>query len=569
MFTSPKGDLWIGSRSHGAFRHDGRQWQRYHVKDGLVANTVRGITETTDGNIWVATDRGISCFDGQTWNPTVLPAELNMPREGGTLRASPSGALWVNRSSRAWTRRAWPKSPPFDPAAGEFWTVCYQRDRDPPHTAITAGLNEVSQPGNLMIAWTGTDRWQETRDTELQFSFRLDGGSWSPFTIERTHSFFSLRSGQHHFEVRARDHSMNVDPSPATLDFEVVPPVWRQAWFITLLSLLISAIVAQTLRVILNGRHLRHTNAALSAEVEERKRIEAEMERTHKQLLAVSRRAGMAEVAVNVLHNVGNVLNSVNVSANLLSEKIRKSKVAELRKVSLLVETQAPESDFLKTHERGKLIPEYLQQLSGHLATEQQESLTEVSRMQKNIDHITSIIAQQQEHSRFADLEETAKVTDLVEDALRLKAEDLTRQRIQLVRDFQEDGTVVVKRYKVLEILDDLLREAQHACTTSGRADPQLKIRTERPGEDRVRIQIIDNGIGIPLEDRQRIFAQQFESGKDGHQLNLHDSANRARELGGTLTVDSDGPGAGACYTLEFPAKPIEGQAGSGLPLQG
>jgi two-component system NtrC family sensor kinase len=76
-----------------------------------------------------------------------------------------------------------------------------------------------------------------------------------------------------------------------------------------------------------------------------------------------------------------------------------------------------------------------------------------------------------------------------------------------------------------------------------------------------VRIQVLDNGVGIPLENRQRIFAQEFPSGKDG-QLNLHNAANWAHELGGQLTVDSDGPGTGACLTLEFPAKPKTGQNG-------
>ena len=170
MCTTRERDLWVGSRQHGVFRYDGRQWTRFHVKDGLVANTIRSITQTTDGSIWVATDRGVSRYDGRNWTPDVLPSALNMAREGGSLKASPSGALWINHCSRAWNRRAWPKNPPLDLSSVDFWAVCYQLERFAPVTRITPGPPKVSQPGNVTLSWSGTDRWHETEDSRLQYS---------------------------------------------------------------------------------------------------------------------------------------------------------------------------------------------------------------------------------------------------------------------------------------------------------------------------------------------------------------------------------------------------------------
>ena len=562
--TTREGALWIGSRQRGVFRYNGTNWQRFHVHDGLIANNVRSIAETTDRSIWVATDRGVSRFDGQDWSSDVLPAVMNMARESGSLKASPSGALWINHASRQWNRRAWPKAVPFDTSSGEFWTVCYQLDRLPPQTSLTLGPKKVSQPGDITISWKGTDPWQETKDSDLQYSFRLDGGRWSSFSGAQTHAFFSLPRGRHHFEVRARDHDFNVDPEPATLDFEVVPPVWRQAWFIGLMGLLAVAILTQTIRVFLRGWYLRRTNRALAAEVEERKRIEREVEQTHKQLLQASHQAGMAEVATNVLHNVGNVLNSVNVSAEFVADRIQQSKITDLPRVAGLLAEHAREPHYLATDEKGKRIPEYLTQLSSHLVGEQQTALKELASLRHNINHIKDIVAMQQEYSRLAGFTESVKLTELVEDALRLNDGALIRHNVRLVRDFQEQGNVVVEKHKVLQVLVNLIRNAKYACDESGRQDRQLSIQTIRLGNDRVQIRVSDNGVGIPTENLTKIFGQGFTTRKSGHGFGLHSSANAARQLGGSLTARSDGPGKGACFTLEIPVTrpmPVKGQS--------
>src|SRR5208283_3543694 len=56
----------------------------------------------------------------------------------------------------------------------------------------------------------------------------------------------------------------------------------------------------------------------------------AKLSDAQQRLMSLSRQAGMAEVATGVLHNVGNVLNSVNVSANIVASKLRESRVGNL-----------------------------------------------------------------------------------------------------------------------------------------------------------------------------------------------------------------------------------------------
>jgi signal transduction histidine kinase len=305
---------------------------------------------------------------------------------------------------------------------------------------------------------------------------------------------------------------------------------------------------------------LEAKQAALEREIEERKQAEEQLKETHKELLTVSRQAGMAEVATNVLHNVGNVLNSVNVASSCLADSLRKSRTANLAKVvTLLREHEGDLGTFLTRDPRGSQLPGYLAQLADHLAAEQADALDELAQLQKNIEHIKDIVSMQQSFAKVCGLVETARVTDLVEDALRMNASSLARHDIEVIREFDDVPPVTVEKHKVLQVLVNLVRNAKHACDDSGRPDKRLILRVTR-GPDRVRIAVADNGVGISPENLVRIFSHGFTTKKDGHGFGLHSGALAAREMGGSLNVQSHGLGHGATFTLELPYN-----AGGGL----
>jgi signal transduction histidine kinase len=252
------------------------------------------------------------------------------------------------------------------------------------------------------------------------------------------------------------------------------------------------------------------------ADVSEIRRAEAE-ERKHKQQLDTSRHAGMAEVATSVLHNVGNVLNSVNVSSTLVASRIKKSKVASLSKVvALLNEHKNDLGAFLTNHPKGKELPSYLGELAEHLVLEQNTALGELSLLHQNIEHIKDIVAMQQSCAKISGVTETIQVADLVEDALRMNAGVLARQEVKLLREFSHVPPIVVEKHKVLQILMNLIRNAKYACDDSGRPDKQIKLRVA-PTENGVGIAVIDNGVGIPSENLARIFTFGFTTRKGGH----------------------------------------------------
>jgi two-component system, NtrC family, sensor kinase len=296
--------------------------------------------------------------------------------------------------------------------------------------------------------------------------------------------------------------------------------------------------------------------AELESEIAERVRAEEELEEIHKQLLLASRLGGMAEIATNVLHNVGNVLNSVNVSAALVAESLKKSKVSGLsRAVALLQEHEHELAAFLASDPRGRNLPVYLAELATHLGSEQRATIGELDSLRANIEHIKEIVAMQQSYAKVSGVKEMVNIVELVEDSVRMNVGALSRHGVELERDYSTVPMLNLEKHKVLQILVNLVRNAKYACDESGRADKRLTLRVTN-GHGRVRVSVIDNGVGIPPENITRIFNHGFTTRQLGHGFGLHSGALAAKELGGSLSVLSDGVGRGATFHLDLPLQP-------------
>jgi len=295
-------------------------------------------------------------------------------------------------------------------------------------------------------------------------------------------------------------------------------------------------------------------------DLSERQRAERELVSAHRQLVAASRRVGMAEVATGVLHNVGNVLNSVNVSATLVCEQVKKSKVLAVGKVAALLSQHADDQKYLIEDERGKQLPGYLKDLGELLRKERSTVLLELDSLVRSIEHIKEIVVMQQDYAKLSGLSVAVKTSEMVEDALRMNSSALTRYEVNLAREFIDDPTIIVDKHTVLQILVNLIRNAKYACEESGRSDKLVTIRIFKNGDDGINIQITDNGVGIARENLSRLFSRGFTTRSDGHGFGLHSCLLAAKEMGGALSAHSDGPGLGAVFTLVLPVRPpLEG----------
>ena len=312
-------------------------------------------------------------------------------------------------------------------------------------------------------------------------------------------------------------------------------------------------------RVIERTQQLMQANEELRREIVEREKAERKLRGVQEELVETAHRAGMAEIATGVLHNVGNVLTSVNVSSNLAMEKIRRLGVQDMVKVAqLLEEHQDDLGRFMTEDKRGRHLAPFLIELSRYMVQQEAEVIEELKSLQKNIDHIKEIIAVQQSHARMTGFVQEVLLSQIIDDAIQINMASMERHRIQIVRDYEQIPPVLAEKQKLMQILINLLSNAKHALRDCGHPDKRIVIRLRRQSEDRVRIEVEDNGVGINEENLTRIFAHGFTTKRDGHGFGLHGAALHAKEMGGSLVARSDGPGRGAVFTLEFPIKPAE-----------
>ncbi len=288
-------------------------------------------------------------------------------------------------------------------------------------------------------------------------------------------------------------------------------------------------------------------------DITQRKKAQAELAEANKKLLETALLAGKAEVATGVLHNVGNVLNSVGVTVYELRARNHRS---QLRNFSRLAELLQKNSDnmeeFLQT-EQGRKLPVLMEKLSEALETERKSTLDDLTRLNNHIEHITEIITLQQEYSKSVGLTELVMVDELIDDAVQINAASLDKQGITL--DLKPSGLPPAQfdRHKILQILINLIGNAKYALLKSKSPNKVLTIAVDTIGNDRIAITVTDNGIGISPENMKRIFNHGFTTKKEGHGFGLHSCANAARQLGGELRAESEGEGHGARFVLELP----------------
>jgi PAS domain S-box-containing protein len=304
---------------------------------------------------------------------------------------------------------------------------------------------------------------------------------------------------------------------------------------------------------------------AVQRDISQRKQAEDELQLMHRQLLDASRRAGMAEVATGVLHNVGNVLNSVNVSATLVCERLNDSRLVNLDKaVRLIGEHQAALADFLTVDPRGRQLPTYLSRLSDHLLEDRGQTLKELHSLVANIEHIKQIVSLQQSYGKSSGFLQAARPHEIIDEAVRLNSLLLQRSDVTVVLNYQDCPPLLLDKQKILQILVNLIANAQNAIVGGASTERVLTITLVRK-DLLLSVAVSDTGSGIAPENLAKIFTHGFTTKKDGHGFGLHYCAIAAKEMQGTLLVESRGLGQGATFTLVVPVA-AEPPAGGKAP---
>jgi signal transduction histidine kinase len=482
-----------------------------------------------NGEVLLATDRDISRFDGVSWSQHALPSEFNMRREGGQFRQASDGAVWINIASRDWRRRALDRDI-YKPQEQEFWTCRYIPERLPPSTAIKQFEAEVSSRGNTTISWTGADRWHVTNQTDLRYSYRFDGGPWSHFAPETQHVFTSLASGDHTFEVRARDMDFNVDPHPPKIQFHVAAPLWRQPWFIGLITIASLALVTSA-RVYSSRRRykeLEGLNQQLRLEMDQRRKAELAVRANEEQLRKIN-----TELEERVTQRTSELQES-NAELESFAHSVSHDLRAPLRAMEGFA--LALEEDY------GDRLDE--------------EGLDFIACIVDSARRLDVLINDLLNYSRLGRAHLSIQQVDLgqvVEDVLeQLKTEILERNASVEVEDFLP--TVRGHQATLVQVISNLVSNALKYVAAG--ETPYVRIWAEQRDSDTIQLHVEDHGIGIDPSYHDRIF-RIFErlhgiESFPGTGVGLAIVSRGCERLGGRCGVES-APGRGSRFWIELP----------------
>ena len=320
----------------------------------------------------------------------------------------------------------------------------------------------------------------------------------------------------------------------------------------------------------LNGEQVLHM---VFRDITERKETEDKLKETQKKLVETAHSAGMAEIATGVLHNIGNILNSVNISTEEIALILKGSKLKGFLKANQIVEANADDlGAFFTTHPKGRLIPGYFNSLGEAIQDEHTQMGEEITALSDKISVMRDVISTQQSYAKATLYTEDIAVVDVVEDALKLQLASLKKQGVKIRKQYDVEPVGNVPKVKLVHVLTNLFKNGKEAMSSNDEQNrPQyMDIAIKQPDKNTVEVRVSDNGCGIKQDNLDKIFNHGFTTKSDGHGFGLHTCANFMTEMGGSLSAESEGPGHGSVFIVRFPLickgptqKPDEDQAES------
>ncbi|MEM9411730.1 MAG: ATP-binding protein [Planctomycetota bacterium] len=266
-----------------------------------------------------------------------------------------------------------------------------------------------------------------------------------------------------------------------------------------------------------------------------------------------ARQAGMAEVAVEMLHNVGNVLNSVNVSISIVRDKLQNRPTELICRIADSIPEDVAELGPFFESDKGKLLPTILKKYSKTASQFNEQLLNEILSLNQSVEEVNRILAAQQSLSEIESSHERVDVNELINETKDFCVNRWRGVPIRFAMLLGEVPNITGKLFDISEILKNVIQNAMEASASKLSNDDHCVAIKTYSDEQSVFIEITDNGNGIRKEDLTRIFQLGYSTKPSRAGISLHTSANSAQKMGGNLEATSPGIGQGATFSLVMP----------------
>lgn len=568
-----KQNIWVATTEGlSRFEPELESFVTYSMDDGLPSNEIRSLVTDDSGNLWIGTNRGIAHFNSKT--NTFKNYDRNDGLQGDEFSRYSVEKL-ISGEIIFGGMNGFNIFQPDDVVDNPFEPAVYFTDfkilnksaaiggGDSPldkHISVTDTLQLSYDQNIFTFEFIGLNYTQTKFNT---YAYMMEGfeSDWNYVGTQRNATYTNLNPGVYTFRVKASNHDGVWNEEGASLALIISPPFWQTDWFYALAALLTLCLIGGLYRV--KVKNIKERNGALEEEVSERtNHLEETLEKlknSQNEVVEKAHKAGMADIATGVLHNVGNILNSVNTSSTLIKEKIKDSKIDNFVQANGVLREHIDDLErFITDNPKGKKLMDYYLRLEEPLKKERNEIVSLSNRLSEKIILINEVISAQQNYAGAGLQMENASLSDMIDNALTLQAGSIERHSLNVKKKLNTTDEVPVHRSKMIHVLVNIIKNAKESMEGNHPENKNLTIKTWQSGE-MINLSITDNGAGIRKENLDKIFSHAFTTKKNGHGFGLHSCANYMSEMGGKVEVTSDGEGQGATFTLMFPMtnKPI------------
>lgn len=545
------GQVWL-SAEEGLFRFSPAtlQIQEVPIADAVPDKQIHGIMEGKPGDLWLSSNHGLVQMRNGVVYRVFGPSAGLQSREfiEGAVFQAPSGFLYVG-GPKGYNR--------FDPLQ-EF------ERQEPPHLVITSlrvmgeerdldlqkGLVLNHQERFFTIEYSALD-YKAANNSQYAFKLAPSDNTWHTTNQQRYLSFANLAGGNYQLQLKAANSEGVWNDTQVELPIQIVPPFWQTRTF--RIALILVIILTVVLFMQYRVRHLRKRLIRLQKQANESTKSLYE---AHARLAEDAHKAGVAEISTGVLHNIGNILNSVTVSTNALRRILIQSKMTNFQKaVDMIAESDERPSQFFKESRRGGLLSEFFLGAESAIDKENQTLQEETMTLLDQIALMGKAVSLEQSYANRFDKKVKVNMAELVDNAVRLQEMNLKKRNIELFKAYNKVPECNVETFKLAHVITNLVRNAADALNE---IDPppegrRIIVSVDQTKPDFVQVAVADNGIGISPENLARMFSFGFTTKVHGHGFGLHSSHAIMEEIGGSIEVESEGLGKGACFLLQIP----------------